>query len=445
MTNRLVRRGVALTGALGLAVTLAACGGDDGDNGGGDATSPECAAYEQYEGDGDVSIFSPITDVEADRLQESWAEFEDCTGISILYEGTDQFEAQMRVRVPAGNAPDIALTPQPGLIADMVATGNAVPAPDSVRQLAEQNWAPSWAEFTTVNGEYYGAPMGSNVKSFVWYSPAYFSENGFEVPQSWEELLALSEEIAATGIKPWCAGIGSDAATGWPATDWVEDMMLRLHGEDVYQQWIAHEIPFNDPRVAEAFDAVGEILKNPDFVNGGLGDVASIATTSFEDGGLPITRGECAMHRQASFYAAQWGDDVTIAEDGDIYAFYFPQVDPAGSRPVLGAAEFVVAFDDRPEVQAVQTYLASAEWATSRAALGGWASANSGVDLNTYQDPIQRLTAETLQDPEAVLSFDASDLMPAAVGQGAFWSEITEWITGQSTQETVDAIEAAWP
>jgi alpha-glucoside transport system substrate-binding protein len=443
MTNRLVRRGVALTGALSLAVTLAACG-DDGDDGGGDTTSPECAAYEQYEGEGDVSVFSPITDVEADRLQESWAEFEDCTGITITYEGTDQFEAQMRVRVPAGNAPDLALTPQPGLIADMVATGNAVPAPDSVQALAAEHWAPSWAEFTTVDGEYYGAPMGSNVKSFVWYSPAYFTENGFEVPTSWEELLALSDEIAATGIKPWCAGIGSDAATGWPATDWVEDMMLRLHGDDVYQQWIAHEIPFNDPRVAEAFDAVGQILKNPDYVNGGYGDVSSIATTSFEDGGLPITRGECAMHRQASFYAAQWGD-ATVAEDGDVFAFYFPQVDPAGSRPVLGAAEFVVAFDDRPEVQAVQTYLASPEWATARAALGGWASANAGVDLNTYEDPIQRLTAETLQDPEAVLSFDASDLMPAAVGQGAFWSEITEWITGQNTQETVDAIEAAWP
>ena len=444
MTNRLVRRGVALTGALSLAVTLAACGGDD-ENGGGDTTSPECAAYEQYEGDGEVTVFTPITDVEGDLLQQSWEEFENCTGITISYEGTDQFEEQMRIRVPAGNAPDLAFTPQPGLIADLAQSGNMVAPPAAVQELAAQNWAPSWADFTTVDGTYYGAPLGSNVKSFVWYSPTFFAENNLTVPETWDDLLALSDTIAATGIKPWCAGIGSDAATGWPATDWVEDMMLRLHGDDVYQQWISHEIPFNDPRVAEAFDAVGEILKNPDYVNGGLGDVSSIATTSFEDGGLPITRGECALHRQASFYAAQWGDDVTVAEDGDIYAFYFPQIDPAGPRPVLGAAEFVIAFADRPEVQAVQTYLASGEWATSRASLGGWASANAAVDLNTYEDPIQRLTAEILQDPEAVLSFDASDLMPAPVGQGAFWAEITNWITGQSTQETVDKIEAAWP
>jgi alpha-glucoside transport system substrate-binding protein len=348
------------------------------------------------------------------------------------------------VRAQGGNPPDLAFIPQPGVIAEMAAGGFAVPAPAEVQTLAETNWAAGWTDYSTVDGTFYGAPMSANMKSLVWYSPTYFQENGYEIPQTWDELLALTDEIAGTGIKPWCAGIESDAATGWPATDWVEDLFLRLNGVEVYQQWIDHQIPFNDPQVVAAFDAVGQILKNPDYVNGGLGDVSSIATTSFEDAGLPILDEECAMHRQASFYGAQWGD-ATVAEDGDVYAFYFPVVDPAGPSPVLGGGEFVVAFADRPEVVAVQTYLATGEYATARAEQGAWASANNQVPVETYTDPVFRLVAETMQDPEAQFAFDASDLMPGEIGGDYLFSQITEWIVGQATQTTVDNVESNWP
>jgi alpha-glucoside transport system substrate-binding protein len=325
--------------------------------------------------------------------------------------------------------------------------GFIVPAPAEVATLVEQNWPPGWADYATIDGTFYGAPMSANMKSLVWYSPSYFSDNGYEVPQTWDDMLALSDEIAGTGIKPWCVGIGSDAATGWPATDWVEDAFLRLNADnpDLYQQWIDHEIPFNDPAVAEAFDLVGGILKNDDYVNGGLGDISTIATTAFEDAGLPILDDQCAMHRQASFYAANWGDGVTVAEDGDVFAFYLPVVDPAGPAPVLGGGEFVVAFEERPEVQAVQTYLATPEYHTSRAEAGPWATANTGVPLDTFADPVFRLVAETFQNPEASFAFDASDLMPGEIGGDLLFSEITEWVTGQDTQATVDSVENAWP
>lgn len=446
VSHGLTRRAVTVAGVLGLALGTAACGdGDDGPE--RDPDSPECAPFADYQGNSGttVRIYTPITDVEADAYEASWDDFEACTGITISYEGTDQFEEQLRVRVQGGNPPDLAFIPQPGLIAEMAEADAAVPAPAEVEALVSENWSEGWADFSTVGEEFYGAPLDASLKSLVWYSPSFFAENGYEIPQTWDELLTLSDTIAATGTKPWCAGIESDAATGWPATDWIEDVMLRLHGQDVYNQWINHEIPFNDPQVVEAFDTVGEILKNDDYVNGGLGDVSSIATTSYQDGGLSILQGECALHRQASFYAAQWPKGTRVGEDGDVYAFYLPVIDPAGPRPVLGAAGFVVAFADRPEVRAVQTYLATSDWADSRAVQGPWASANQGVDVEVYQDPIQRLTAETLRDPDAVLSFDASDLMPGEVGQGSFWREVTEWITGQSTRETVDNIEDSWP
>jgi alpha-glucoside transport system substrate-binding protein len=259
-------------------------------------------------------------------------------------------------------------------------------------------------------------------------------------------MLALSDQIVADGGKPWCAGVGSGEATGWPATDWVEDVVLRTAGPDVYDQWYTHEIPFNDPQIVEAIDTVGEILKNEDYVNGGLGDVTSIATTRFEDAGLPITLGQCYMHRQASFYAANWPEGTEVSEEGDVFAFYLPPIDEAQGRPVLGGAEFVAAFTDRPEVQAFQAYLATADWHSERTAQGGaFVSANREVPLDLYDDPVDRLSAEILQDEETVFRFDASDLMPAAVGTGSFWTGMVDWLTGASTEEVADAIEESWP
>src|SRR5690606_35770228 len=144
----------------------------------------------------------------------------------------------------------------------------------------DEFFAASWKDYGTVDGTFYAPPLGANMKSFVWYSPGAFADAGYEVPQTWDDMIALSDQIVADGNgKPWCAGVESGDATGWPATDWIEDVVLRSAGADVYDQWVAHEIPFNDPQIVEAIDIAGDILKNPDYVNGGLGDVSSIATT----------------------------------------------------------------------------------------------------------------------------------------------------------------------
>ena len=209
-------------------------------------------------------IYSPIRDAEADLLEESWAEFTDCTGIDISYEGSGEFEAQLNVRVEGGNAPDIAFFPQPGLLQRFAASGDLKPAPDQTESNVDEGWTEDWKAYGSVDGEFYGAPLGSNVKSFVWYSPSMFADAGYEVPETLDDLKALSDEIAGAGdVKPWCAGIESGDATGWPATDWMEDFMLRTAGPEVYDQWVNHEIPFNDPQVVEAADAVGRVPQEP--------------------------------------------------------------------------------------------------------------------------------------------------------------------------------------
>jgi len=451
------RRIAALTGVLAVALTATACGSSDSGSGSsgsasGGKSSIDCAPYKAF---GDlkgktVSVYTSITAPEDAPHQASYKPFEECTGVTIKYEGSKEFEAQLPVRVKGGNAPDIAYLPQPGLLATMVATGQVKEAPPEVVANVEKNM-PDWKQLGTVDGKFYAAALGANVKSFVWYSPKAFADKGYQVPKTWAEMLALSDQIVKDNpsgdVKPWCAGIESGDATGWPATDWVEDVLLRTAGPEVYDKWVKHEIPFNDPQVATALAEVGKILKNPKYVNGGFGDVKTIASTSFQDAGQSIIDGTCYMHRQASFYAANWPQGTKVGPDGDVWAFYLPAVD-ASSKPVLTAGEFVAAFADRPEVKAFQTYLSSVEWANERektCGSGGCVTANKNADPNLLANPVDKLSATILTDKAATSRFDGSDQMPGAVGAGTFWKGMTNWITGQDDKSTLDYIENSWP
>ncbi|GAA3066677.1 ABC transporter substrate-binding protein [Streptosporangium carneum] len=438
---------VLAAGVAGLALAATACGsartGSSTGEGGASAGCAAFAGYGRHEG-GTVSVYSPIRDVEADLLERAWKPFAECTGMRIDYEGTGEFEAQIQVRVDGGNPPDLAFFPQPGLLARFAEAGVLKPASAEVKRLAAEGWSPDWARYATVDGVLYGAPLGASVKSLVWYSPKMFRERGWAVPRTWDELMKLSETIAATGLKPWCAGIESGDATGWPATDWVEDVLLREVGPQGYDDWVSHRLPFNDPKVVAAVDKVGAILRNERFVNGGYGPVRSIASTAFQEGGIPITQGRCALHRQASFYANFWPEGTQVAEDGDVFAFYLPGDDPS-KRPVLGAGEFVAAFSDRPEVEALRAYLASADFPEARMRLGPYVSARRGVDPSNAHNPVDRLSIEMLQDPDTVFRFDGSDQMPASVGAGAFWKAMTDWINGKDTRTVLDRVNASWP
>ena len=451
------RRFVALGAtAIAASMVLAGCAATD------EATTEEttsaaastdtgCDAYAAYMGNEgtEVEIYTTIVSPEADLFQESFMEFEDCTGITINWNGSQEFEAQLPVRVAGGTAPDLAVFPQPGLLKAMVATGEMVAADASVDASVAENYTADWKNYGTVDGVFYAAPLGANVKSFVWYSPKTFADNGWAIPQTWDELLALSQTIADTSdVQPWCVGFGSGEATGWVGTDWMEDIMLRTAPAATYDAWVNHDIAFNDPAVVTAISEAGKILKNPAFV----GDVASIATTTFQDGGAGIVDGSCAMHRQASFIggilAGDYSATIVTPEDttveGGITTFYFPGAS-ADNKPALGGGEFVGAFADRPEVVAVQHYLTTPAWANKKAALGGWFSANLGLDTANVADPVNAVAVEILQNA-TTFRFDASDLMPAAVGAGSFWKEMTAWVAeNKSDKAVLDAIEASWP
>ncbi len=419
-----------------------------------DAMEDEDAMEE--EGDGDamaeaavVTITGPERDEsEAGAIQEALDAFGEANNIDITYTGDADWEANIDIQVEGGNPPNLSIFPQPGKLADFAREGSVVPLADNV--VNAMAWSEAWTVFGNVDGTQYGAPVKADLKSLVWYQPAAFEANGYEVPTTFEEFTTLATLMIQDGNTPLCVGIESGQATGWTYTDWVEDMVLRQHGADVYDQWVAHDIAFDDPRIVESMQAVLDLwdTEGMTFSSGG-----SIAATAFQDNGQPLVDGDCMMHRQASFYSAFMPEGTPFADgsEGAVDVFYFPAIN--GDRPVLGAGTLVAAFDDNEATMMVAEYMAGAEYATARqtaqtalkgGGLSGFLSAAEGQDQGVYQ-ALELSFLDILATAE-VVRFDASDLMPAAVGAGTFWSEGTAAVNGdQDAAAAAAAIEASWP
>jgi len=392
-----------------------------------------------------VTVYSTIVAPEDAPYREAFKAFTDCTGATATYDGSKEFEAQIGVRVNSGNPPDVAWFPQPGLLSQLVnSTGAVKPMTPEFEEWVKTYYSQDWLQYGVVNDIPFGIPGNADFKSLVWYSPKVFAEKGYKIPTTWDELWALTDQISATGQKPWCIGIKSGEATGWQITDWLEEYVLRLYGPDVYDQWVTHDVKFSGPEVSDSLAQVGEVLKDPARVNGGFGDVQTIASTEFNDVKTPLLSGDCIFSRQAANFDSNFKDKV-IGPDGDINAFYFPAANDKFGTPILGGGTIAAAFADRPEVQAFMYFLASPEYANARAKLGSYISPNLGLQAENVPSSVQQTAIKGFQDPDATFRFDASDLMPAPVGSDAEWKQFTAWITGQDDATTLANIDAAWP
>ncbi|MBN9249237.1 MAG: carbohydrate ABC transporter substrate-binding protein, partial [Mesorhizobium sp.] len=253
-----------------------------------------------------LTIFGPWRGEDEELVRSVLAYFIEATGVEVKYSSSENYEQQIVIDTQAGSPPNIAILPQPGLIQDLASKGLLTPLGDDVATWVKDNYGAgqSWVDLGTYKGKdgtpgYYAFPYKADVKSLVWYSPDNFEEAGYEVPKTQEELTALEQKIIADGGKPWCIGLGSGGATGWPATDWVEDIMLRTQPPETYDKWVKNEIPFNDPAVVNAIDIFGKIATDDKMVDGGA---AAVAASDFRDSpkGLFTVPPKCYMHHQAS-------------------------------------------------------------------------------------------------------------------------------------------------
>jgi len=389
-----------------------------------------------------VTVFTPAGDEQARVFEQNFVDFEAETGIDVVVEITGNFEELTRVECDAGNPHDIYNFPQPGLMAD-IARGGCLTDIGTFIDMGDMQaqYAQSWIDMLTVDGSVYGVWHGVDVKSLVWYAKPAFEAAGYEIPQTWDELIALSDQIVADGGIPWCIGIESGGATGWPATDWVEDVMLRTAGAEKYDQWTTGALKFDSPEVRAAFDTVGNIWFNEDYVVGGT---TGIQTTNFGDSplGLFDDPPTCFMHRQASFIPNFFPEGTEMGVDVDY--FYLPPIDAAMGKPVLVSGNLVSLGKDTPAGRAVIEFMMSAESVEAEVKAGNAIGPMNGVSLDWYPSDTQRGYAEILMNADT-FRFDGSDLMPGAVGAGSFWTGATNWVGGASLDEVLAAIDASWP
>ncbi len=433
MTSTPLRRYLSQGLTVGLSLAfLAACDG-------GQPTSDDSGGGE---GTGTVTVLGVVVGEQQEKLEAALAPFEEETGIEVIYEGTDAFATLLPVRVESGDAPDIAMFPQPGLMADFAADGQLIPVTSFMEPSAlEAAYPENWLNLGTVDGEMYGVWLRASVKSLVWYNPKAFAAQGYSIPTSWDEMIALSDQIVAAGKTPWCLGMESGDATGWVGTDWVEDIMLRTAGPEVYDQWVSHEIAFDSPPVKTAFEEFGTIVLNPNYISGGT--VGAISTP-FGDSirGLFGDPPRCYLHRQANFIASFLPEDAVPGETVAVFAL--PGIDPEFGTPVLVAGDVFAMFNDTPEAQALMEYLTTPEPHAIWASLGGFISPHKAVGLDVYPDEVTRQQAEILALAD-VVRFDGSDMMPGVVGTGTFWSGIVDYVGGEDVDRVLSSIEASWP
>jgi alpha-glucoside transport system substrate-binding protein len=445
-----------------LAMVIAACGGDDD---GGTATT---AAGEEGGGDeagsAEFTLFGPATGPEGEAMTGFLNAYNEATGNNITYTGVSEFEQQLRIQVDGGDPPPVAFTPQPASICTFADEGVLVSLEDMGFDIAEMeaNHSKFWMDLGLCeDGNHYGVPWFPNFKSVVFYHMPTFEENGYEVPETYEDLVALSSQMVTDGQTPWCFGFGSGDATGWPGTDWIEDIVVREQGSEYYSQWFNHEIPFNDPGVVQAFDTFGEIFFGDGFVLGGPENVAGII---FEDSPAPLfdDPAGCAMLKQGSFIANFFTQAAGYeeGEESEIGVFAFPTID--GNTGAMGGGDTILVFDgSEANVAAVRDWI-SPEWQCTLASASGGGVAEHGghgvagverlpghkdVDPNCYESDAAKTFAEAITTAlgENTFVFDASDLMPPEVGQETFWTGMIDWSTGAPSQDVADAIEASWP
>jgi alpha-glucoside transport system substrate-binding protein len=436
MQGTMTRR-VAVLGAT-VAIAIAACGGGATATPAGGGGSGDLAGKT-------VTVSGAFVDTEATRFAESVKPFEDATGVKVVYSGDKSFEQNLNVQVQAGNPPDVAMLPQPGGMKNYASQGKLYPLPDDIVASIDANYGPGWKEVGTADdGKVYGVFHRVNLKGLVFYPKVYWDSKGYTAPTTWDEMKTLQDKMVADGTPPWCIGIESGAATGWPVTDWVEEIMLRTVGAEGYDKWVAGTTPFTDPTVKNAFQIMMDIFGNPKLVYGGP---QYIVQTNFGEAPKAAFDNppKCLLTNQGNFITSFFPDAVQADLDNQVGVFNLPAIDSTIGTPAEVGGDQAVAFADRPEIWAFLKYLTTPQAGESWQKAGGALFPYKTQDLSLYSSKLDQAFAKSIVDASFV-RFDGSDAMPAAVGSGTFWSESVKLINGsQNIDTTLANIAASWP
>ncbi|HQR26116.1 MAG TPA: ABC transporter substrate-binding protein [Nocardioides sp.] len=424
-----MRRVAALSVTAALALTATGCLSSGDDGGGGSDT---------------VTVWTSVDQPVSDGLEKAVKAKADADGIKIDWQRVENINQLIMTKIQANDAPDIAMIPQPGVVADIVRRGAAYPLDDVVDMSALQSsMVPGTLDAGTVDGKLYGLLISMNIKSLVWYNKPAWEKAGYTAPESIDQLNALTDQMKKDGNTPWCMGIESDTATGWPATDWFEELIMKYGGPDVYNQWVTHEIPFDSDVVRQAAKEFEELM----FTEGNvLGGQKAISSTNFGTAGNPMFEDppKCWMYKQGSFITGFFPDSTTSDLDTNVGVFGFPWA-TEDQKPVLGGGDLGVLMSDSDNAKKVMGYLSETDIGNDAAPNSSFISPHKDFDMSLYPNEITRQVADVGYNATTFL-FDGSDQMPGEVGAGSFWKEMTAWISGQQDLDTtLKNIDNSWP
>jgi len=380
---------------------------------------------------------------ERESFKKSLRPFEKRTGIHVkVGVFPDDYEQVLPSLVDSGLVPDILKISQPGLVTRFVRSGQVV----DVRTFMDDAYLQRQYSQVLLDAAMIDDCMASvwhesNIKSLVWYPKKAFEEAGYVVPQSWEDLLKLSDRIVADGKTPWCIGIEDGAVSGWVGTDWVEDILLRTAPPETYDAWVSGELPFDSPEIRRVFAIMGDIWLNDEYVCGGR---AAILSEPLIESALHLFQHPpgCFLHKQSSFILGFFPEEAIFGQAYDF--FHLPPIDPIYGKPVLGAGDMMVMFNDRPEVREVMRYLTTAESVRHYVGGLGIISPHRDTPFEWYTSPAQLKIAQILFDADTY-RFDGSDLMPAEVGSGTFCRGMVDWVEGKDLDSVLRGIDDSWP
>jgi alpha-glucoside transport system substrate-binding protein len=433
MRSPVIRKTTLLGTALFTAatLTLSACGG----GGGGSSDSST------------VTIWSSVDQPVQDGLKKALEAKLKAQGsdIKIDWQKVENINQLIITKIQAGDTPDIAFVPQPGVVKQMNDLGAVKPLDSAVDMNSlEQSMIPGSLDFSTIDGNLDGLIVSMNVKGLVFYNKPEFDKAGYKPAKDLAGLEQLTNQIKADGTAPWCFGIGSDTATGWPATDWIESLLLKYSGPDVYNQWVAGDVKFDSPQVKQAVDEFSKLMLTDGNVYGGR---SSIASTGFDVAGGPMFQSppKCYMLQQGSFITAFFPKSATNDLDKNVGVFGLPPVSAGGGNPVEVGGDTMTMLNDSANVKTVVKLLSETDIGNDAAGSSSFISPHKDFDLSKYPNNLTR-TIANIAYKASVTSFDASDQMPAEVGAGTFWKDMTAWISGQEDESTaLSNIDESWP
>ncbi len=394
-----------------------------------------------------VNIYGGFTGAQAEGFQAELDKFGAANGITIKFTTLASFDTDIRVKVKAGQAPDIAIWPQPG---GLLEYSSVLEPLDNLVDLKaiKATLVPGWDTLAVKGGKTYGLPVSANVKSLVWYNPANFKAAGLTVPKTDADMTKLTNTIKSKKLGyPWCIGIESGGATGWAATDWMEEYVLRYGGEAEYTAWWKGKLAWSSPTVQKAAKKFADVALTPGNVNGGG---KAIAATGFGTTASLFAKdkNKCFMMRQGSFITDFFPDAIKAQYKANNFAnvgvFKLPA--PAGTTDaVLGGGDLAAAFDNSEATQKVLNFILSDKLGqgTMLEKYPSYLSAHKTFPSAGYKNPITKNIAGILSGAK-LFGFDGSDLAPAVVN-ATQWKELTNWISGKKTQkQAFDAIDASW-